>query len=118
MMPGSDVEQHQRERFAMRPKHERFLKTLANGTRFAIVLALRDGPKNVTELTEAVGKDQTTVSQNLKRLLECGFVERRKDGKQRIYSLNEETIDPLLELIDRHTDRYCSALCDGGSRDT
>lgn len=103
------------EQFGMQPKHKRFLKTLANRTRFTIVLALKEGPKNVTELTEAIGKQQTTISQNLKRLHECGFVNREKDGKHRIYSLNEETIDPLLELIDRHTEQYCEPLYGDGS---
>lgn len=110
-----EQEQVNTEKFGMQPKHERFLKTLANPTRFSIVLALRDSPRNVSELTGLVGKEQTTVSQNLKRLLECGFVSREKDGKHRIYSLNDETIDPLLNLIDRHTEQYCQPLCDGGS---
>ncbi|MDY6769037.1 MAG: metalloregulator ArsR/SmtB family transcription factor [Candidatus Nanohaloarchaea archaeon] len=108
----SKLEQVQ-ERFAMQPKYRRFLKTLANPTRFAIVLALREGSKNVTELTRVTGKKQTTVSQNLKRLYDCGFVEREKDGKQRIYSLNHPTIDPLLDLIETHTEEYCQPLCEG-----
>lgn len=109
----SKLETEQLEQFAMEGKHRRFLKTLANPTRFSIVLALRDGPKNVSELTGVVDREQTTVSQNLKRLYECGFVDRRKDGKRRIYSLNDETIEPLLGLIDEHTEEYCAHCVEG-----
>ncbi|MFB6193335.1 MAG: ArsR/SmtB family transcription factor [Candidatus Nanohaloarchaea archaeon] len=95
------------QQYAMEGKHRRFLKTLANPTRFSLIMALRDGPKNVTELEQAVGREQSTVSNNLQRLRDCGFVAVEKEGQHRIYRLNDETIEPLLGLIDEHTEQYC-----------
>ncbi|MDY6789353.1 MAG: BlaI/MecI/CopY family transcriptional regulator, partial [Candidatus Nanohaloarchaea archaeon] len=55
--------------------------------------------------------NQSTVSQNLKRLESCGFVDREKNGKERIYSINSDTIEPLMDLIEEHVENYCSNLC-------
>jgi DNA-binding transcriptional ArsR family regulator len=51
--------------------------------------------------------DQTAVSHDLARLKQCGFVKSEVEGKFRYYSLNEETIKPLMGLIDKHMSRYC-----------
>ncbi len=88
-----------------------FFGTLGNEMRLQILHALVRRQKNVTELTNELGFDQTTISKNLKRLTECGFVHNSRKGKHSIYSLNKKTILPLLKLIDRHTNKYCKYLC-------
>ena len=89
-----------------------FFGTLGNDIRLKILNALVKKPKNVTELTNELGFDQTTISKNLKRLTTCGFIHNSREGKFSIYSLNKKTILPLLKLIDRHTKKYCRHLCD------
>jgi ArsR family transcriptional regulator len=97
-----------------------FFKALANKTRFEIVRVLRRGPKSVKDLVKATGFEQSRISHNLKCLVGCGFVENNRDGRQVIYSLNEETIKPLLELIDKHIRKYekhlrkCGIIKSGG----
>ena len=91
--------------------YELFFQTLANEQRLKIINLLRKGPKNVSEICKSLNFNQTTVSHNLRRLKTCGFVFIKKNGKERIYSLNRETIKPLMDLIDKHTDRFCSHLC-------
>lgn len=84
-----------------------FFKAFSNETRFEIVRLLKNGsPKNVTEICESLGFKQSRVSRNLKCLIDCGFVNVERDGKQRIYSLNKDTIYPMLGLIDRHIQKY------------
>ena len=51
--------------------------------------------------------NQTAVSHDLSRLRQCGFVDVETDGKFRYYKLNEETIKPLMALIDQHMAEYC-----------
>ena len=87
--------------------HDYFLATLSNRNRIRILNALLKGPKNVTELTKAVRVDQSTTSNSLARLKECGFVTMKPKGKERIYAINKETIEPLMELINLHTTKYC-----------
>ncbi|MFQ5540817.1 MAG: ArsR/SmtB family transcription factor [Candidatus Paceibacteria bacterium] len=89
----------------------KFFHTLGNKTRLEIIHALHKKPMNVTELTEKLPYKQSTISHNLKRLVSCHFVEVKRDGLYRYYSLNKETIEPLLKIMDKHVDKYCSKLC-------
>ncbi len=99
-------------------RYDTFFNTLANRKRLRLLDYLRQHDEaNVTAIAEALDLNQSTVSQNLLRLESCGFVEREKDGKQRIYRINEDTINPLLELIDEHTKRYCSKVSCGNCED-
>lgn len=93
--------------------YERFFATLGNESRLRIIhfLAQR-GPKNVSHIVRGTRLEQTAVSHNLQRLLSCQFVHRKRNGKERVYSINEETIKPLLALMDRHVNMYCRKVCE------
>lgn len=95
----------------MQDAYDRFLRTLCNRTRLAIVQSLRDGSKNVTQLTGELGIHQTSVSHALKRLLDCGFVFVEKNGKERVYSVNRKTIKPFINLMEEHINNYCTKRC-------
>ena len=88
-----------------------FFGTLANEQRLEIINLLRKGHRNVTEVCKELGYNQTTVSHNLSRLKTCNFVFVNKNGKERTYLLNKTTIKPLMELIDKHTNKFCRHLC-------
>ena len=84
-----------------------FFGTLVSESRLKIINLLRKGRKNVSEIMSELKMDQTSVSHDLARLKRCGFVKSEIDGKFRYYSLNEETIKPLMSLIDKHMSEYC-----------
>ena len=84
-----------------------FFGTLCSESRLRIINLLRQGKKNVSELMAELDMDQTSVSHDLSRLKKCGFVKSEVDGKFRAYSLNEETIKPLMGLIDKHMSQFC-----------
>ncbi len=84
-----------------------FFSTLANPTRLAIIEKLDEGPMSVKGLVDALGQEQSMVSHNLRPLARCKFVKVKREGKQRIYSLNHETLDPILKAVDRHAERFC-----------
>ncbi|HIH24820.1 TPA: winged helix-turn-helix transcriptional regulator [Candidatus Woesearchaeota archaeon] len=90
-----------------------FFETLANQNRLHIINSLRAGRKNVSQIIDATGLEQTCVSHCLKRLENCGFVSVERDGKFRIYTLNSKTIEPLMRLIDTHTGAHCIHLIEG-----
>ena len=94
----------------MKAPYKLFFSTLGNKTRLEILFSLREGKKNVSNITRELGCDQTTVSHNLKRLTRCGFVRFEKMGKERFYSINEETIHKIFRIIDKHTNMYCRHL--------
>jgi len=98
--------------------HKLFLKALSNETRLLVLESLRNRPKYVNEISQDVGFEQSRISHSLKCLCNCGFVEVKRKGKKRIYSLNKETIIPLFDTIDKHIGRYgqrlvtCETLAD------
>lgn len=72
---------------------------LADGTRRDILGRLLDGEAAVSDLVEALGLTQPTVSKHLARLLDAGLVTVREDGRNRIYALRAaplETVDAWL----------------------
>lgn len=89
--------------------YKRFFKTLGNENRLKIITLLAThGPTSVMQIVESTGLEQSAVSHNLHRLLSCHFVEVQPNGRERVYKVNEETIKPLLSLIDKHVQHYCA----------
>jgi ArsR family transcriptional regulator, lead/cadmium/zinc/bismuth-responsive transcriptional repressor len=87
--------------------YEQFFANFSNYTRMKIVLALADGPLSVGDLSERVGEEQSNVSHHFKQMAHCSLVEVRRDGKKRIYSLNEKTVKPMLEMAREHVYGCC-----------
>lgn len=72
----------------LQPDHcAELLKALAEPLRLRIVDALRDGPRNVSEIAEALGVELMIASHHLRILRAAGFVERSQRGRFAVYSL-------------------------------
>ena len=85
----------------------RFFSTMANPTRLAALEHLREGPLNVSQLAEALKQEQSMVSHNLRPLVACRFVEVERRGKERVYTLNGETVEALFSIVEDHAKRHC-----------
>jgi DNA-binding transcriptional ArsR family regulator len=90
-----------------------FFTTLSNPTRLAILELLRQGPMSVAEITSCLSQEQSMISHNLKPLVRCGFVFVKRRWKERIYSLNLETMEPLFKFVADHFNRHCVGMGDG-----
>jgi len=88
-----------------------FFETIGNKTRLKILEALQVKSMSVTEICEKVNEEQSKISHNLKCLTECHFLDVKQDGKKRIYSLNKDTIVPLMKLVDAHVKKHCCVNC-------
>jgi DNA-binding transcriptional ArsR family regulator len=88
-----------------------FFETIANKTRLKILEILQAKPMSVTEICEVLVEEQSKISHNLKCLTECHFLDVKQQGKKRIYSLNKDTILPLMKLVDEHVKKYCCDEC-------
>lgn len=84
-----------------------FFGTLVSEPRLRIINLLRKKEKSVSKIMSELDMDQTSVSHNLSRLKKCGFVNVKIKGKFRYYTLNKETIKPLMSLIDTHMSKHC-----------
>jgi DNA-binding transcriptional ArsR family regulator len=84
-----------------------FFGNLANSLKIGIILSLREKTKNVSEIVKELGVEQSKISHALQSLKCCNIVEVEQKGKERVYSLNKETIVPMLSLIDKHAAIHC-----------
>jgi DNA-binding transcriptional ArsR family regulator len=80
----------------------RLFHGFADPTRVAIVLALVDGERRVTDLVELVGGSQSNVSGHLACLKECGLVvDRPGERRQVFYRLAGPEVTRLLQSAER-----------------
>lgn len=84
-----------------------FFEALGTKLKIDILAMLKKGHCSVNELSKGLCEERSKVSHALKSLLECRFVVVRKRGRSRIYSLNADTILPLLGMVERHVKKYC-----------
>ena len=76
-----------------------FLKSMGNENRLLILCHLSEGEMSVSELEEALGLRQPTLSQQLARLRNDELVATRRDGKTIYYSLASNEVGQMLELM-------------------
>lgn len=74
-------------------------KALGESTRLQLLTCMREGEKSVNELVEETGLGQANVSKHLQILHSLGFVSRRKQGLFVYYSLADESVFTLCDIM-------------------
>lgn len=82
-----------------------FFFAMGDYSRFRILASLAKRDLNVSGIVAATGIEQSNVSHHMSCLLNCGFVKVKRNGKERVYSLNAE-VKPMIISIMRHIERY------------
>lgn len=77
----------------------KYFKALAEPMRLKVLNALRDGEKNVGQLTEISGCTQANVSKHLSLLSQYDLVKRQSRGNCVFYSIADPSIYELCELV-------------------
>lgn len=72
------------------------LQALANPSRLAIIVHLKQGEMTVGALADAVGLGPSALSQHLMKMKKAGLVQSRKESQMRYYSLTEALADSLV----------------------
>jgi len=91
--------------------YNKFFETISNKTRTRILEILQQKPLSVSEICKQLNEEQSKISHNLKCLADCHLLDVKQKGKQRIYSLNKDTMVPLMRLVDKHVKKYCCKEC-------
>ena len=78
----------------------KIFQAMGNPMRLKIVEQLLTGDKNVTQLVDALGLEQSQISHALKTLKGCGIVTSTKDGRNIIYSIRDHRILEILAISD------------------
>jgi len=84
-------------------------RVLSEPMRLRILHAMSGGEMAVTELVETLDAGQPNVSKHLGVLLDAGVVTRRKDGLNAYYSIADESIFQLCELVCSSIDERLAA---------
>lgn len=79
--------------------HAEICAGLADPKRITILYELADGPKNVTELAQALDMPQPLVSRHLKILRERGMVATTRQGQAVEYRLGDPRLIEALDLL-------------------
>ena len=74
-------------------------KVLSDPMRLNILRVLEEGEMSVSGITETVESTQPNISKHLKSLQDAGFVNRRQDGNTVYYSIADESVYELCDLV-------------------
>ena len=86
----------------MRRFKSEIFQGLANPTRIAIVELLRDGELSAGKLIEKLGIEQANASQHLSVLRAKQIVVGRKAGNQVFYSIRDNALIEVLDILRRY----------------
>ncbi len=88
-------------------------KALSEDTRYRIIEALiesQSGCKEnkygnkgeicACEIPEIIGRTQSNTSMHLAKLQDWGIIKVRKEGKKRLYSIQNEKVKKILEALE------------------
>jgi len=93
------------------PAYHMFFESIAPEMRVKILFALKNKAMSVNEIAKSLNEEQSKISHNLKKLTQCRFIEVEKKGKHRIYSINKDTVLPLIKLVEKHVKCNCCEGC-------
>src|SRR5208282_986545 len=80
-------------------------RAMGEPLRLRILQQLEQGERTVSALTASIGSTQPNVSKHLRILQDSGLVKRRQEGNSAFFSIADETVFELCEMI-------CSRLRD------
>ena len=85
-----------------------YFRTLSEPSRLRILEALRDAPRNVSELTRLLDTSQANVSKHLATLTRMGFIARTPQGTAAFYRITDPSVYQLCDLVCGHMARRFS----------
>lgn len=88
----------------------RYFRVLGDPTRLAIIEALVERERTVSELVEMLGAPQSRVSNHLACLRWCRFVESERRGRSIVYRVADERVARVLELTASLAEPNCDHL--------
>jgi ArsR family transcriptional regulator len=77
-------------------------QALAHPTRIAILEVLREGELSARAIQERLGIEQANLSQHLAILRSRQIVAHRKEGNQVFYSLRNQVLPKVLDMMRQH----------------
>ena len=79
----------------------KLFRGFADPTRLGVLLALAEGERRVTDIVDALGLPQSTISGHLACLKDCGLVADRPQGRAVYYRVASNEVYELLTAAER-----------------
>lgn len=79
-----------------------FFKVISDSTRLSILYILKEEKRNVSEIIELMGMEQSAVSHQLRILKDSRLVRSHREGKSMIYQLDDDHIFDVLNQVHIH----------------
>ena len=86
------------------------LRALADGNRRAILDVVRDRPRAVGEIAQAVSMSQQAVSHHLRALRDARLVNETRDGTRHLFMASTEGFDVVQQFIQGFWPKQLAAL--------
>ncbi len=86
-------------------------KALSDKTRLEIVSFLLEGEQSAGNIVNSVEKTQSTVSLQLKKLVELGILKSEKSGKNVFYRISDHKICDILRILGNKQIRTIKLCC-------
>ena len=80
----------------------KFFKVISDSTRLSILYLLKEKKRNVSEIVELTGIEQSAISHQLRILKDSRLVRSTRKGKSMIYQLDDEHIFDILKQVKTH----------------
>jgi len=80
-------------------KQAEIISGIAHPLRIAVIDFLKDGPRCVCDIAQAVGSERSNVSRHLSVMVGAGLLEHRKEGLKVIYRLKCPCILDFLGCV-------------------
>ena len=75
-------------------------KAVADDSRRQMLVLLREGEKTPTEIAEHFPFSRPALSAHLRILSNAGLVKERKEGRNRLYSVNRDAMVDMMRFFD------------------
>jgi DNA-binding transcriptional ArsR family regulator len=83
------------------PLKAKLFRGFADSSRLAVLEALREGPKCVSDVVKLTGLSQPNVSAHLACLEDCGLVRKERRGRFVYYQIAHNHVTLVLELAEK-----------------
>ena len=85
-------------------------KAVADDSRRQMLVLLREGEKTPTEIAEHFAFSRPALSTHLRILSDAGLVKERKEGRNRIYSVNRDAMTEMVQFFDAFWEKKLNDL--------
>ena len=85
-------------------------KAVADDSRRQMLVLLKKGEKTPTEIAEHFSFSRPALSTHLRILSEAGLVNERKEGRNRLYSVNRDPMVEMMEFFDAFWENQLTEL--------